>query len=83
MPKSAWSLSANKVWFQFLDTGRYRVSISYTVPALKEFREAHVEYDSKEEAEKVYWLLVKGADFYIDHSNKVKFEPVKTAPRPW
>ena len=61
---SAYSYTANKVWMEFRPNGRYRVYVNYTIPALKELRESYVEFSKKREAEKFYFDLLRGADFY-------------------
>lgn len=75
--------TANYVDFQFLNNGRYRVTVRYTVPALKEFRDAHVEFVSKKEAEKFYFDMIRGADFYFADPKRRRFinEPLK--PEVW
>jgi hypothetical protein len=79
----ALGLTANKVFFEFLPNGIYRVSLLYTVPALKELREAKVEFRNKKEAEGFYWDLVRGADFSIDrHTERTFIDPPLVAD-PW
>ncbi|MFY7928905.1 MAG: hypothetical protein ACOVS5_08530 [Oligoflexus sp.] len=75
--------TANKVWFEFLDDGRYRVTVNYTIPALKEYREAYVIFRKKKEAEAFYWKLVRGADFYPEIPGQIRYIPPKTGPEPW
>lgn len=75
--------SANMVWFEFMDDGRYKVVIGYTIPELKEFRESYVIFHSKKEAERFYWDLVRGADFYPSHPKSLRFEQPKRQPTPW
>jgi len=75
--------SANMVWFEFMDDGRYKVVIGYTVPELKEFRESYVIFRSKSEAESFYWDLVQGADFYPSHPQSIRFSAPKHKPTPW
>ena len=79
----AGAYTANKVWFEFRDNGRYRVTVNYTVPGLKEYRASWVDFPSKKEAETFYWKLVRGADFHPPDPKKVHFRKVPTAPRPW
>ncbi len=79
----AQAYSANKVWFEFRPNGRYRVVVNYTIPALKEFRESMVEFTSKKEAERFYWALVRGADFYPPAAEKFRFTEVPAKPDPW
>ncbi len=80
---SAYAYTANKVAFEFLQNGQYRVTVNYTVPELKEFRESYVIFSRKKEAESFYWKLVRGADFYPDDPKLVRFIPPKTKPTPW
>ncbi len=85
---SLWSAparayTANKVWFEFRNNGRYRVYANYTVPALKEFREMYVDFTSKKKAEAFYWDLIRGADFYPpDPENRV-FTSQPPQAEPW
>ncbi len=81
--ETLWAYSANKVAFEFLDTGRYRVTVSYTVPALKEFRESYVIFKKKKDAEKFYWALIRGADFYPENPELLRFVEPKREPEPW
>lgn len=83
LPSSLFAYSANKVWFEALDNGTYRVRVVYTVPALKEFREAHAIYKSKKEAEVYYWHLVRGGEFATGGEAKIWFIPPKSEPNPW
>ena len=50
----AEAYSANKVWFEFRPSGIYRVVVNYTVPEMKEFREAYVEFTSRKAAESFF-----------------------------
>lgn len=75
--------SANKVWFEFRDNGTYRVIVNYTIPALREAREAYVDFTSKKEAEKFYWTLVRGGDFHFPDPKTVNFRQVPKKPDPW
>jgi len=80
----AAAYTASKVWFEFhAEKGFYRVFVNYTVPELKERREAYVEFRSKKEAEKYYWDLVKGADFYPPDPVSRKFVTQPAEPEPW
>lgn len=80
---SAQAYTANKVAFEFMQNGRYRVTVNYTVPELKEFRESYVLFKKKKEAEAFYWKLVRGADFYPENPQLVRFIPPKSQPTPW
>lgn len=79
----ALGYSANKVWFEFRPTGIFRVYVNYTVPELKEFREAYVEFQNKKEAEQFYWDLVRGADFYPPDPKGRRFESRPPIAEPW
>lgn len=83
LASEAWAFTANKVWFEFRPRGRYRVTVNYTVPALKEFRESYVDFKDKKEAEKFYWALVRGADFFPADAGKFKFVTQPPAGEPW
>ena len=75
--------TANKVWFEFRPDGRYRVYVNYTVPELKEFREAWVDFAKKKEAERFYFDLVRGADFYPPDPKARRFTNPAMKPDPW
>jgi hypothetical protein len=79
----ALAYSANKIWYEFLPTGIHRVYVNYTVPELKERREAYVEFTTKKEAERLYWDLVQGADFYPPDPKLRRFVNQPLAPEPW
>lgn len=79
----AYAFTANKVWFEFRPRGRYRVTVNYTVPALKEFRESYAEFTNKKEAEKFYWALVRGADFFPADAGNIKFVTQPAVAEPW
>lgn len=75
--------SANKVWFEFRDDGRFRVYVNYTIPALKEFRESYVDFKSQKKAEAFYWHLVRGGDFHNPTPEPGHFHPPPQKPDPW
>jgi hypothetical protein len=79
----ARALTANQVAFEFRPNGLYRVYIYYTVPALKEFREANIEFTSRKKAEKFYFDLLRGADFYLNNPEQVTFVNKPLEPQPW
>ncbi len=84
IPSNAWGLTANKVWMEFRPDGRYRVFVNYTVPEIKQFREAYVDFSKKKDAEKFYFDLVRGADFYRPDANQRGFDSnPKATPTPW
>ncbi len=83
LPLTAGAYTANKVWIERTNRGIYRVHVSYTVPALKEFREAYVEFSSKKEAEGYYFDLLRGADFYLPTPAQRKFSTQPLQPEPW
>lgn len=80
---TAFGYAANKVWFEFRPRGGYRVFVNYTVPELKERREAYVDFAKKKDAEKLYWDLVRGADFYPPDPKARRFVSQPMAPEPW
>ena len=68
--ESSSAFTANKVFFEFWpNKGFYRVRVHYTIPELKEAREARVEFTSKKEAEK-YYLLCYGVLISISKIQK-------------
>ena len=75
-------LTANRVEFEF-HSGFYRVAFEYTLPALKELREAQVEFKSRKKAEEFYWKLLCGADFYIGNPGDIRYINKKPVPEPW
>lgn len=79
----AGAYTANQVSFEFLPNGTYRVSLYYTVPSLKEFRESSVVFTNRQKAEKFYFDVVRGADFYIDDEAQTQFVNEPLAPSPW
>ncbi len=80
---SAAAYNANKVWFEFRPNGIYRIYVNYTIPALKEFREAYVEFTKKKDAEAFYWDVVRGADFYLPNPKSREFVNPPPEPDPW
>ena len=83
VPVKASAYTANKVAFEFIQDGRYRVTVDYTVPELKEYRAAYVLFKQKKAAEKFYWSLIRGADFYPQDPSLVRFIQPKVAANPW
>lgn len=79
----ASAYSANKVWFEFRPSGIYRVYVNYTVPELKQYRESYVEFRKKKDAERFYWDLVRGADFYPPDPTARRFATPPMKPDPW
>ena len=75
--------TANKIWFEFRDDGRYRVYVNYTVPELKEFREAYVDFKNRRKAEAYYWHLVRGGDFHRGTPDTTHFHTPPVGPDPW
>jgi hypothetical protein len=49
---------------------KYRVIIKYTHVELGEYREAHIDFEKKDEAIKAFQDLVKGADFFLGDVKK-------------
>lgn len=82
--QTALGLTASKVFFEFWPAKSiYRVVVHYTIPELKEAREARVEFRSKRKAEKYYFALVRGADFYLNDPGTIRFIQPKLEPNPW
>lgn len=77
------AFTANKVWFEFLPSGAYKISINYTVPELKEFRESYVIFYEKDAAEDFYWALVRGADFHPSKPYQLSYPRPQLQPDPW
>jgi hypothetical protein len=61
----AHGFNANRVHIVRTLQGLYRVTIQYTHAEAGEYREAHIDFTSKEEALKAYEDLAKGADFFL------------------
>lgn len=79
----SFGISANRVWFEFMKDGRFKVSYSYTLPEQREFRGSYVIFTKKKDAEKFYWALIRGADVFQPDPGSVRFEEPKLKPRPW
>ncbi len=79
----SFGYTANQVSFEFRQGGTYRVNLYYTIPALKEFREAYIDFRDRKQAERFYFDVVKGADFYVDSQGQVDFNNSQTSPSPW
>lgn len=75
--------TANKVWFEFLPKGGYRIIIQYTLPDIKELREAYIELSQKSLAEKIYSQLIRGGEFYINETGELEFKQQNLKPDPW
>lgn len=88
---AAWSQHAHAHGFNanFVDIvktfGRkYRVIIKYTHVELGEYREAHIDFDSKEEAIKAFQDLANGADFFLgDVKKSIHFHTPPETPAPY
>jgi len=78
-----FAYTANQVTFEFRSNGTYRVNLFYTVPALREFREASINFTNRQKAEKFYFDVVRGADFYVDPSGAIEFNNNQLSPIPW
>lgn len=77
------ALTANQVSFEFRPNGLYRVHLYYTIPAVKEYREAYVEFTKRKEAEAFYFKVLRGADFYLDDPSDVRFINKPLEAQPW
>ena len=82
-PSTIMAYTANQVSFEFRPRGIYRVYLYYTAPALKEYREATVEFVSRRKAEKFYYDVLRGADFYINDKGQTEFTNEPLAPKTW
>ena len=79
----AYAYHANRMFFEFMQDGRYKVLVHYTIPELKEYRESYVIFNKKKEAERFYFALLRGADFYPDEPHAVRYIKPKLKPNPW
>lgn len=79
----AYGFTANRVWYELTPKGYFRVTVSYTVPALREFREVYTDFKTRPEAEKFYWSMVRGGDFSLSDPSKITFAAPPLQPRPW
>ena len=77
-----FAFTANKVAFETLDRG-WRVTVEYTVPEIKELRQAFVEFRSYKKAADFYWKLVGGAHFYLTKGGNLSFVNPPADPDPW
>jgi hypothetical protein len=84
LPKAlAHGFNANRVRITRIPAGKYRVIIAYSHVEVGEYREAHVDFDSKDEAVATYQQLVQGADFFLgDIKKTIHFHtpPQKNVP---
>ncbi|MBF0442468.1 MAG: hypothetical protein HQK54_11230 [Oligoflexales bacterium] len=83
MADNLCAYTANKVWFEFLENGYFRVYFNYTIPELKEFRESYVDFKDQKKAEKFYWTLVRGGEFFPPNPDRVAFPVLPQKPDPW
>ena len=79
----ATGLTANKVWMEFRDNGRYRVFVNYTLVEDLSYRESYADFSTKKEAEKFFFALVRGADFSHGDVRNVTFKNQPSTPKPW
>lgn len=79
----AAGITANKVWMEFRDNGRYRVYVNYTLIEDRSYREAYAEFSTKREAERFFFNLVRGAEFTHGDVKNVKFRRQTATPQPW
>ena len=77
-----FSYSANRIHLQKYEN-IYRLVINYTVPELKEYREAIIEFRSKKKANEYYYKLLSGAEFDFSSGDKLYFPKIQTKPQPW
>jgi len=83
LPSVAQGLRANKVWMEFRSNGRYRVFVNYTVPELRSFREAYVDFSKKQDAEKFYFDVLRGSEFSLPDASARSFTQNPSEPEPW
>ena len=76
------AMSANHVWYEF-HPGFIRVLVDYTVPELRERREAYIELSDTKKAAQIFWNLVKGAEFFIETPDRIIFDNPPPQPDPW
>jgi hypothetical protein len=79
--ETAFGLTANWVKWEF-HPSFYRIVIEYTIPELKERREAIIELLSKKKAEVFYSYILRGGEFYIKNKDVYFIQNPKT-PSPW
>lgn len=81
----AHGFNANRVNIvRMLDRGVYRVIISYTHVGIAEYREAHIDFRSRDEALRVYRDLARGADFFLgDVKGSIHFHPEPERNQPY
>ena len=80
---SAFGYTTSKAWVEVLPSGIYRVHVAYTVPELKEKRQAMVEFFDQKAANVYYLDLIRGADFTLPSPENRQFKAPKKIPRPW
>lgn len=76
------ALTANRVWVEIHPLA-IRVYVSYTVPELRELREAFSEFKDPKDASRFYWGLVRGAEFYLNSHERIRFENPSGQADPW
>lgn len=81
MSTPLFALSANWVHFEFRPEC-YRITIGYTIPELRIKKEAVIEKKIRREAEKIFWKLQKGGEFYLMRDDIV-FPKSPKGPTPW
>ena len=74
--------TANRVWYAGYPNF-IRVFVSYTIPEIKERREAYVDFEDPQKAAQYYWDLIRGADFYLYSPDRIRFIDPTEAPDPW
>lgn len=75
-------MTANRVWFEF-HPGFYRVYVEYTVPGIRQLRNAVAEFTSKKKAEAFYFKILRGGDFVLVDPTRITFPAPHSAPDPW
>jgi len=78
----AMGFTADRVQFEFWSDGTYRIFIRYINLEKLEYQEAWVFYTSKQEAQKVFNMLIKGVDFYFGPTSALVFKPPEDQLKP-
>ncbi|NRA64113.1 MAG: hypothetical protein HRU19_06485 [Pseudobacteriovorax sp.] len=79
----ATAFTADRLRMEVFHGPGYKVIVTYTIPGLREFREATVTFATRKEAEAFYINLARGADFDPTDPYRLTFPPAKDKPNPW
>lgn len=69
----AHGFTADTVDIKRLMNGRYRVHVWYTHLQIGEYRKAHIDFVSKEEALEAFRKLTQGAEFFLGDAKNIHF----------